>query len=209
MTVNGHAGNRYTMAKPKLMMSDLRMSRSGTIIAAPVCAFELSSLGPWYTEIRELWEPIHAERKRKSVELELDRKALLDRLIKTASDPNVGKEERDGAITRLSIRAKLIKNAPSERRPGPSLGNPTSTALKECVVCGREFFGLGNVSACTEKCAKTRRDSTRTRGTTLRDPVYHHPRRCKECGEPFKPRRSDAAYCSARCRIARHRARLA
>lgn len=34
-------------------------------------------------------------------------------------------------------------------------------------------------------------------------------RLCEECGEPFHPRRSDAAMCSPRCRVAKHRRREA
>jgi hypothetical protein len=29
--------------------------------------------------------------------------------------------------------------------------------------------------------------------------------RCAHCGEPFRPQRSSARYCSVRCRVAAHR----
>jgi hypothetical protein len=32
------------------------------------------------------------------------------------------------------------------------------------------------------------------------------PFACAHCGEPFTPARSDARYCSGRCRVAAHRA---
>jgi hypothetical protein len=32
---------------------------------------------------------------------------------------------------------------------------------------------------------------------------------CAHCGEKFKPQRTTARYCSARCRVAAHRAKLA
>jgi hypothetical protein len=33
-------------------------------------------------------------------------------------------------------------------------------------------------------------------------------RTCAQCGETFAPKRSDARFCSTRCRVAAHRARL-
>jgi hypothetical protein len=97
----------------------------------------------------------------------------------------------------------LRRSAARDARPG--LRHPTQRAVKICVVCYKSFFGIGNVSACTDQCAKERRHSTRTRGTKRRRPVYHDLRPCKHCGEPFKPRRADAVYCSPRCRVADHR----
>ena len=33
------------------------------------------------------------------------------------------------------------------------------------------------------------------------------PRQCEQCGKTFTPTRSDARYCSTKCRVAAHRSR--
>jgi hypothetical protein len=106
-----------------------------------------------------------------------------------------------------SLRRSVARSARPKRHDMPNLRHPTQRAMKICVVCREPFFGLGNITACTDKCANERRNSTRTRGTTQRQPVCHHPKPCRHCQEPFRPLRSDALYCSARCRIADHRLR--
>lgn len=80
---------------------------------------------------------------------------------------------------------------------------PTARALKTCIVCERLFFGL-RTTTCTEKCAAKRRKATHVQSTKPRR-VTHEDRPCQQCGESFTPRRSDARFCSGRCRVAHHR----
>jgi hypothetical protein len=48
----------------------------------------------------------------------------------------------------------------------------------------------------------------RERGHATIKPKPDHTRACAHCGQTFTPKRSDARYCSGRCRVAAHRAPL-
>ena len=63
---------------------------------------------------------------------------------------------------------------------------------------------------CCQECAgafeDTRRERHNARRRQKRAEAAREPLACENCGEPFTPRRSDARYCSTRCRVAAHRA---
>lgn len=76
----------------------------------------------------------------------------------------------------------------------------------------------GPVSKLTDKAAVTRpkppslarRDTAPPRTAPRRPepkPITGDTRNCEKCGEPFVPARSDARFCSAKCRVAAHRAK--
>lgn len=67
-----------------------------------------------------------------------------------------------------------------------------------CVTCGRPIAGFGghaNPKTCSRECSWGR----------PRKRVEHQPRACEHCGSLFTPTRSDARFCSGRCRVAAHR----
>jgi hypothetical protein len=79
---------------------------------------------------------------------------------------------------------------------------------KTCLVCGKEFMATQikhQPAVCTEKCYRERRRQTHKQSKQPRPHVSHDLRRCAQCGEPFRPLRSDARFCSLRCRVAHHR----
>jgi len=69
---------------------------------------------------------------------------------------------------------------------------------RPCVTCGQPMVSFGLWSAaktCSRQCSWHR----------PRTHVEHEPRACEHCGEEFTPKRSDARFCSVRCRVAAHR----
>src|SRR3954469_8716466 len=82
---------------------------------------------------------------------------------------------------------------------------------KQCLACGKPFHaegpGCGQVVTCAEECRRIRRLALRRELRRRRPPprVTYEDRACKACGESFTPRRSDAVFCSVRCRVAHHR----
>jgi predicted nucleic acid-binding Zn ribbon protein len=79
---------------------------------------------------------------------------------------------------------------------------------KTCFVCGAEFmgpWGEKHAAVCSEKCYLERRRQTYKQTKQPRPRVSHERRPCARYGEAFTPRRSDARFCSVRCRVAHHR----
>ena len=76
---------------------------------------------------------------------------------------------------------------------------------KSCRSCEEEFYGPGSdwdaPFYCSVACKTAARRQERAR---VREPKK--PIKCAECGERFTPKRSTARFCSARCRVAAHRA---
>jgi hypothetical protein len=171
------------MAKRRLTLEDIRVTWRGVIFAAPMWSYEGDMMGGW-TRIGKLWKPVYEELARREAEREAARKEV--------------KEFRQ--VVKTAIQSLRLSNHE------PSLHYPTGFAIKRCRVCSERFFALGNTSTCTEECAAVRRAATRTRGARVpRKPVDHAPQKCQQCGETFTPNRSDARFCSARCRVAKHR----
>lgn len=77
-----------------------------------------------------------------------------------------------------------------------------------CLGCGERFFrrnpGQHSTGYCSEACRRAvLAQRQRTRRATERVPPP--PRPCDHCGVAFEPARSDARFCSSRCRVAAHR----
>jgi len=190
----GRTERRYTMAKRKLTLSDLRMS-GRHIFAAPYWAFEPNTYRDGYQRIEELWEPIYAELERGREEEEAQRQARVR-----------AREEKTGTTcdSRLAELERTIGAFSWPGRHRATLYCPTPRALKRCVVCAQRFFGLSKTAACTDECAREQRKATWVRSLVPRN-VVHESRLCPECSRPFTPRRKDAVYCSDNCRVAHHR----
>jgi hypothetical protein len=210
-----------------LTLDDVRMNWAGTVVAAPLWAYEptteimlvrtsrgiipLVRRKDRFRRIRELWGTINAEvaRIRAQRELEEDERkaeweARKDRLIRDAA--NDDSPTREKSLTELHFLLRAERLGRRAEKDAPSLYWPTGRAHKWCVVCGEQFFGLGSVTTCTEKCHAARRKQTHVPSKQPRPHVEHQPRACERCGESFTPRRSDGRFCSGRCRVAHHRA---
>jgi hypothetical protein len=75
-----------------------------------------------------------------------------------------------------------------------------------CRECGEMFFATWPTRRCSRRCLR----AYLRRRQQLRRPSrakVHDDLRCGHCGGTFTPTRSDARYCSLRCRVAAHRAR--
>ena len=81
---------------------------------------------------------------------------------------------------------------------------------RECPDCGRHMCdGSVRCNHCeldrqrmfNRKAAK----NYRVRNGLIKTPLYVE---CHHCGKKFQPKRSTAKFCSDRCRVANHRARL-
>jgi hypothetical protein len=79
-------------------------------------------------------------------------------------------------------------------------------APRRCCVCGRRFYYSTHAPGwyCSRRC-NHRRPRLPRRESRAKDPDTR-TRACARCGATFTPARSDARYCSARCRVAAHRA---
>jgi hypothetical protein len=81
--------------------------------------------------------------------------------------------------------------------------------VRYCEHCGEPFYfgwkGNGlHIRYCCGEC-RWDADGERRHARRARPRL---PRPCMRCGETFTPARSDARYCSGRCRVAAHRARV-
>ena len=74
---------------------------------------------------------------------------------------------------------------------------------RHCRQCDRPIYGwYKRTSHCSAECTlKTQYQRMSEEKARLRK-----ERPCPHCGETFKPKRSDARYCSTRCRVAAFRA---
>ena len=169
--------------KRKLTFDDIRVSPGGLLIAAPAWAYERKRnprtlrLIAFASPIPELWEDITPELRRRRDQIVAEENAW----------------RRSHGQRPVPLGGKASVRYPDER------------ARRTCPVCKQEFYGLGPTATCSERSARARRTATRTRGTYTRPHVTHDPRPCPQCGETFTPRRSDAVYCSPRCRLTHHR----
>ena len=68
---------------------------------------------------------------------------------------------------------------------------------KPCKGCGKQMEGFANDYCCTE---------CRWKAGNAQKKVKRDPVNCQHCNQAFTPARSDAKYCSSKCRVAAHRA---
>jgi predicted nucleic acid-binding Zn ribbon protein len=77
---------------------------------------------------------------------------------------------------------------------------------KNCLVCGRQIYisSTRHLTVCSEDCARARQ-TKRAKELRLarRIKVY----RCRVCGAEFEAARSDASFCSVKCRVSSYRRR--
>lgn len=84
-------------------------------------------------------------------------------------------------------------HAPQREYPSTNYkGEPFTARTTAYLWCRRGWHVTG------ERCGEGAHITSRTRTP--------EPRACQRCGETFTPTRSDARFCSARCRVAAHRA---
>jgi hypothetical protein len=194
----------------KVTFDDIRLSDDDriSIIAAPVWAYERDNLFRDYRRIDGPWDEIDAELKARDERRKAAYAAKLDRWERNVDDPNLTEFQREFSGFLLYAHTRIGSEGPEPRQWAPSFSRPGDANLKTCIICGSEFFRAGRVDTCTPKCAKVRRDQTRTRGNWHRQPVKveHEPQYCDHCGDEFLPTRKDARFCSGRCRVAAHRA---
>jgi hypothetical protein len=188
------------MAKRKLTYEDIRVSCGFIVIAAPRWAYApyyapedlwhiKTSDGivtrpkgdpTYYRPIEELWG------------------GILDEVARKRSDFIEAEKQRQLKWP-ASMRTRLGRVQP--------LRSPDEKTIKTCPVCRYSFFGLGSTTTCTEACAKIRRKQVHVHSKQPRPHVSHDERLCPQCRVAFTPRRSDAVFCSGRCRVAHHRER--
>jgi hypothetical protein len=154
-----------------------------------------------FRQIDSVWAPVRKKLKRLREERAARIEAGMKKLARQAGDPNATEAERGSARMALQVRSLFHGN----RFRGSGLSMPSARALRSCAVCTGEFFGHGKVWACTDACARERRKSTRSQGKPRVRRVKHEPRPCEFCETLFTPRRVDARFHSARCRVAQHR----
>ena len=109
-------------------------------------------------------------------------------------------------MTRFPLTlAAAVGRAVRQSATGPCIGcgNPLSL-----MVMGGGWFGRGRCEVPRQimLCVRCydKRDAERRRAKRRRPPP--NQRACAQCGETFSPARSDARFCSTRCRVAAHRA---
>jgi hypothetical protein len=108
-------------------------------------------------------------------------------------------------VVHAAHRLTLVKPTVEEKqRTLDELRLLTAATPLPCEVCGRKFAWIvdrrpwpGHV--CSTTCARERRNRARR--------VRHEERKCAVCCRGFEPKRSEALYCSARCRQRAYRAR--
>jgi hypothetical protein len=76
---------------------------------------------------------------------------------------------------------------------------------RPCAYCGRpvyhsDLYLIPRVSACSPLC----QERGRNRRAYVKRHGDHKPTQCAACHETFTPTRSDAKFCSTRCRVRAH-----
>jgi predicted nucleic acid-binding Zn ribbon protein len=91
----------------------------------------------------------------------------------------------------------------------PALG--LHAVVVACRSCGRWLVvhpQVANLRHCSPRCFRFDRSAReRERRRQTRTLGFSPHQRCWHCGAAFDPKRSDARYCSGRCRTAASRAR--
>ena len=93
-------------------------------------------------------------------------------------------------------------------------GGVTTLKAGYCAKCGEAFWAFTSVrgtlngrllqrKTCT--CHNCEKAQARAKYEKSHVPVEVKPRPCSHCGTEFTPKRSDARFCKAACRVASHR----
>ncbi len=99
-------------------------------------------------------------------------------------------------ITGNTIFGPSQRNQVFCRRKCPECGRHMCSGSVRCNHCELELQRLWN-----RKASK----NYRVRNGLIKTPLYV---KCHHCGKKFQPKRSTAKFCSDRCRVVNHRARL-
>jgi len=116
------------------------------------------------------------------------------RLVATPTDTRYSSFRLYGLLSRMAAtREEAAIQVAWARRVGVGY-------ILRCEFCdGRYARVRHDQKCCSLACSREFRNERRR--------VENDARACERCDEPFTPRRSDARYCSSRCRVAAHRAR--
>jgi hypothetical protein len=192
------------MTRP-LTLDDVRIDNRFQICAAPLWALE-EKKDHGLCEPPGVWEPLESHLEQLKQEKEAARQREKDEEIAywkaIQDDPNTDEEDRSQAREQLHLIRRVDLMAMSFRNTIEEYS--FHWGKRCCAVCNQWFWARSGIQTCSNQCNKVRRDKTRIRGD--RKPADHTPKPCQHCGERFVPTRSDARYCSTRCRVAAHRA---
>jgi hypothetical protein len=93
--------------------------------------------------------------------------------------------------------------------PPPTILRPlwSTKHLCFCRVCFQHFYAARPAKSGTTSCsARCLREVARLRSRRRRSRAKPKAARpCQQCGATYTPTRSDACFCSTRCRVAHHR----
>jgi hypothetical protein len=180
------------MMTRRLTLDDIRYNPStGWVTAAPVWAYAKGwpMAEVWAGVMRELQALAEA-----SYEAEVRR--FRESLRRVA----------DGTAAEWEKQAFALMGVSQPVRATPRMLYRTRMR-QYCRICSAEFFARLPTRYCSRRCLRARwkwRWKWRRRPSRAR---VKEDQRCRHCGLPFTPGRSDARYCSVRCRVAAHRTR--
>jgi hypothetical protein len=126
----------------------------------------------------------------------------------------MGADERRGRLRAIEehIRAMAPFLPPAEvERPCVGCGidtwmKPQARYCEECEAANRAKANRANQRRRRRRETNRRqRQAGHLKSAGFFSMLVHVP--CAHCGEPFKPERTTARYCSTRCRVAAHRAK--
>jgi len=184
-----------------LTIDDVYVTRGLEVYAAPAWAFErCPSLGISIRPIDAAWEPLREELGRRRREVADRKKARWEAIMAAAARG----DEWAKTLVSMSVafRRHAVVHQPHHGFPRLDCYRGPGRYPRTCKVCESEFFHVGRVTCCSNRCAAIRRKDTHVQPKR----VEHGLRQCGQCGEWFTPARVDARFCSGRCRVANHRA---
>lgn len=99
-------------------------------------------------------------------------------------------------VSKEFFRADLARITAAFDRVATEFDRASETPALPCRVCGHPAIKsrLGYQPVCSDECRWRYYNRKRPK-------VQHDPKPCAHCGEEFTPRRSDARFCSTKCRV--------
>jgi hypothetical protein len=97
---------------------------------------------------------------------------------------------------------------PLRKCPGCKQRKPMRWSVLYCTDCRTERAKEANRRAQRKRRQRETYQRREAAGLVKRSKSFYTLQAtCAHCGQPFTPERSSARYCSARCRVAAHRAK--
>jgi hypothetical protein len=184
----------------KVQLDDVRLI-GARVVAAPLWAYRDDGDGylSTYRRIDALWSDVTP--RLEAIAEALRRRHEEKRAKFEAMEGSPNRAVREDARNWLSWDRK---DPPSFRPHVPDTFRG-DLDFRTCDLCGERFLSTSSRTAatCSARCLRAR-----CRRRLRRPYVVHMSRPCDHCGEPFTPTRADAQYCSGRCRVAHHRAKV-